>query len=170
MGPGPRAQSEGISHSLAISFNPEPTATEGRHPLEMHGLGDRGINDMTRGDKSAVAVGSGLNEISVPEFAVQIHRCARVSRYSGILVPGRKLTLSKCRLWSPDHLHGGHDAHCILGPGTNRVIACEGGRRPQTGHLVVVFVYRKCGSSGARSGDRAQQEPDPQTKDVSKSA
>ena len=43
-------------------------------------------------------------------------------------------------------------------PGTNRVIAYEGGRRPQTGHLVVVFADRACGGRGARSGDRAQQE------------
>jgi hypothetical protein len=43
-------------------------------------------------------------------------------------------------------------------PGTNRAITCEGGRRPQTRDLVVVFADRACGGGGARSGDRAQQK------------
>ncbi len=45
------------------SVNPEPAATVVRHLLKSNGLGDRRIKEVTDGDKSAVAVGSGLNYV-----------------------------------------------------------------------------------------------------------
>jgi hypothetical protein len=57
-----------------ISFNPEPTATAGRHLLGWHVLGDRLINEMMNGDKSAVAAGSGLNYVGQIDMIAHAER------------------------------------------------------------------------------------------------
>jgi hypothetical protein len=47
------------------SFNPEPAATADGQLRESYGLDDRSLSKMIDGDTSAVAAGSGLNEIGL---------------------------------------------------------------------------------------------------------